>query len=131
MIEKGKAHMNKTYGLTNTEMQIMELLWQAEKPMTFREIMSVAVNEWKKTWKVQTLSTYLANLQRMGMIEAAKGATPYNAYYAACTKEQHIHNWTKKMVKECYGNSISRLMCAFIGEGALTEEEAEELRKLL
>ena len=123
--------MKKTYGLTNTELQIMELFWKAEAPMTFREIMSIALNEWNKTWKVQTLSTYLANLQRMGMIEAERGATPYNAYYATCTKEQHIHNWTKKMVKECYGNSISRLMCAFIGEGTLSEQEAEELRKLL
>ena len=123
--------MKKTYDLTNTELQIMELLWQAEQPMTFREIMSVAQNEWKKAWKVQTLSTYLANLQRMGMIEAERGAAPYNAYYPTCTKEQHIHNWTKKMVEECYGNSISRLMCAFIGEGTLTEQEAEELRKLL
>lgn len=43
-MKKGKAHMNKTYGLTNTEMQIMELLWQAEKPMTFREIMAVAID---------------------------------------------------------------------------------------
>ena len=123
--------MNKTYGLTNTESQIMELLWQAKEPMTFREIMTVALNDWKKTWKVQTLSTYLANLQRMGMIEADKSITPYNAYYATCTKEQHIHNSTKKMVKECYGDSISRLMCAFIGEGSLSEQEAEELRKLL
>jgi len=123
--------MNKTYGLTNTESQIMELLWQAKEPMTFREIMTVALNDWKKTWKVQTLSTYLANLQRMGMIEAERGATPYNTYYPTCTKEQHIHNWTKKMVKECYGDSISRLMCAFIGEGSLSEQEAEELRKLL
>ena len=40
--------MKKTYDLTNTELQIMELLWQAEEPMTFREIMSVAQNEWKK-----------------------------------------------------------------------------------
>ena len=123
--------MNKTYGLTNTELQIMELLWQAKEPMTFREIMAVAVSEWKKTWKVQTLSTYLTNLQRMGMIEADKSVTPYHAYYASCTKEQHIHQWTKKMVKECYGNSIARLMCAFIGEGTLSEEEAGELRKLL
>ena len=123
--------MKKTYDLTNTELQIMELLWKAEQPMTFREIMAVALNEWNKEWKVQTLSTYLANLQRMGMIEAERGATPYNAYYATCTKEQHIHKWTKKMVEECYGNSISRLMCAFIGEGTLSEQEAEELRKLL
>ena len=41
--------MNKTYGLTNTESQIMELLWQAKEPMTFREIMTVALNDWKKT----------------------------------------------------------------------------------
>ena len=128
---KGGNYVNKKYGLTSTEMQIMDLLWQAEQPMTFREIMSVALNDWKKTWKVQTLSTYLANLQRMGMIEAEKTITPYNAYYATFTKEQHIHNWTKKMVAECYENSISRLMYAFIGEETLSEKEAEELRKLL
>lgn len=54
--KRGDNYMKKTYGLTNTELQIMELLWKAEEPMTFREIMSVALNEWKKTWKVQTLS---------------------------------------------------------------------------
>ena len=52
-------------------------------------------------------------------------------YYALCTKEQHIHNWTKKMVAECYGNSFARFVAAFIGDGKLTEEEADELRKLL
>ena len=37
--------MKKNYGLTNTEMQIMELLWSSEKPMTFREIMDVAATQ--------------------------------------------------------------------------------------
>lgn len=123
--------MKKMYGLTNTEMQIMELLWDVKTPISFREIMSVAVSEWKKDWKAQTLSTYLSNLQRMGMIETKKGATPYNLYYATCTKEQHIHHWTKKMIENYYDNSIARLVCAFIGEGKLSDEEADELRKLL
>lgn len=34
--------MKKNYGLTNTEMQIMELLWNAAEPMTFRQIMDIA-----------------------------------------------------------------------------------------
>ena len=51
--------MKKNYGLTNTELQIMELLWSEKRPMTFREIMDVAKNEWKKEWKVQTLNTFL------------------------------------------------------------------------
>ena len=60
--------MKKNYGLTNTELQIMELLWTAQKPMSFREIMNIAVNEWKKTWKVQTLNSFLLGLQKMGLI---------------------------------------------------------------
>lgn len=122
--------MKKDFGLTKTESQIMELLWTAEDPMTFREIMDVATREWKKAWKVQTLNTFLLGLQKMGLVGAEKGAS-CNLYYALCTKEQHIHNWTKKMVAECYENSFSRFVSAFIGDGRLSEEEAEELRKLL
>ena len=123
--------MKKNYGLTNTEWLIMELLWTTEEPMTFREIMNVATTKWKKTWKVQTLNTFLLGLQKMGLVGTKRSMSSYNMYYALYTKEQHIHNWTKKMVAECYENSISRLMYAFIGEETLSEKEAEELRKLL
>ncbi len=124
--------MNSNYGLTNTELQIMELLWSAEEPMTFREIMNVATNEWKKTWKVQTLNTFLIGLQKMGMVGTERSRTSsYNAYSPLCTREEHIHNWTRKMVEVCYDNSFSRFVAAFIGNGKLSEEDAEELRKLI
>lgn len=123
--------MKKEYGLTKTEMQIMELLWDAQKPMSFREIMNVAMNEWNKTWKAQTLNTFLLGLQKMGLVGTGRGESAYNTYYALCTKEQHIHNWTKKMIEECYDNSFARFVAAFIGDGKLTKEEADELRKLL
>ena len=96
--------------------------------MLFR---SVAVNEWKKTWKVQTLNSFLLGLQKMGLVGTDRGKSSYNVYYALYTKEHHIHNWTKKMVAECYENSFSRFVAAFIGDGKLSEEEANELRKLL
>ncbi len=123
--------MKKNYGLTNTELQIMELLWAAKEPMSFRDIMDVATTEWKKSWKVQTLNTFLLGLQKMGLVGTDKSMSTYNMYYALCTKEQHIHNWTKKMVAECYENSFARFVAAFIGDGKLSEEEADELRKLL
>jgi len=123
--------MKKNYGLTNTELQIMELLWEAQEPMSFRDIMNVATTEWKKSWKVQTLNTFLLGLQKMGLVGTDKSMSTYNMYYALCTKEQHIHKWTKKMVAECYENSFARFVAAFIGDGKLSEEEAHELRKLL
>ncbi|MCI9181098.1 MAG: transcriptional regulator, partial [Lachnospiraceae bacterium] len=33
--------MKNNYGLTNTELLIMELLWKEARPMSFREIMDV------------------------------------------------------------------------------------------
>ena len=124
--------IKKNYGLTNTELLIMELLWSEGRPMSFREIMDVATKEWKKDWKVQTLNTFLNGLQKMGMIRAERSMTSsYNVYYPLCTKEQHIHKWTKEMVAVCYGNSFGRLVSAFIGDGKLSKEDAEELRKLL
>ena len=122
--------MKKNYGLTKTEEQIMELLWAAKAPMTFREIMDIATSEWGKAWKVQTLNTFLLGLQKMELVGAEKG-TSCNYYYALCTKEQHIHNWTKKLVADCYGNSFSRFVAAFIGDGKLPEKDVEELKKLL
>lgn len=100
--------------------------------MSFREIMDVATKEWKKDWKVQTLNTFLNGLQKMGMIRAERSMTSsYNVYYPLCTKEQHIHKWTKEMVEVCYDNSFRRLVSAFIGDGKLSKEDAEELKKLL
>ncbi len=124
--------IKKNYGLTNTELLIMELLWSEGRPMSFREIMDVATKEWKKDWKVQTLNTFLNGLQKMGMIRAERSMTSsYNVYYPLCTKEQHIHKWTKEMVEVCYDNSFCRLVSAFIGDGKLSKEDAEELKKLL
>ena len=124
--------IKKNYGLTNTELLIMELLWSEGRPMSFREIMDVATKEWKKDWKVQTLNTFLNGLQKMGMIRAERSMTSsYNVYYPLCTKEQHNHKWTKEMVEVCYDNSFRRLVSAFIGDGKLSKEDAEELKKLL
>ena len=124
--------MKNNYGLTNTELLIMELFWSENRPMTFREIMEIARRDWKKEWKVQTLNTFLNGLQKMGMIQAERSVVnPYNEYHALCTRDGHIHRWTKQLVEVCYNNSFKALIAAYIGEGELTEQEKEEVRKVL
>ncbi len=122
--------MKNNYGLTNTELLIMELLWEEARPMSFREIMDVARKEWKKEWKVQTLNTFLNGLQKTKLIRAERSlASSYNVYYALVTREQHIHKWTKELVEVCYDNSITYLVKAYIGDGQLSEQEKKELKE--
>lgn len=122
--------MDKNFGLSHTEKEIMELLWQSEKPLSFREILDYANETWEKNWKKQTLNTYLLNMQKAGLIGSERGKV-YQVYFPMCTKEEHIRNWTRKLVKETFGGSLYSFVVAFTGGEKLTEEEAEELRKLI
>ena len=123
--------MKKNYGLTNTELQIMELLWSREEPMTFQEIMEYANTEWNKSWKAQTLNTFLLGLKKMGIVRAEKMLPSCNGYSALCTKEQLIHRWARKVIEEYFNNSFSGFVTAFIGEEKLSDKEKEEIREEL
>ncbi len=126
-----RNYMKRNYGLTDTETQVMDLLWQAEAPMAFREIMGIATNEWGKVWKAQTLNTYLNVLQKKGLVRARKGEERFHVYYAACTKDEHIHNWTMDMLNDCFGGSFALFMKTYAGDRKLSEKDADELREFL
>ena len=119
--------MSAKYGLTITEWQIMELLWSREEPMTFQEIMEYANTEWNKSWKAQTLNTFLLGLKKMGIVRAEKRLPSCNGYSALCTKEQRIHRWTRKVIEEYFINSFSGFVTACIGEENLSDKEKEEI----
>lgn len=121
--------MEKKYVLTYTEMEIMEFLWQQKSEVTFKEIMVYMNEKLHKDWKRQTLSTYLKNLQIIGLVKAVNCKRNYS-YYATCTKEEHVHNWTKDLIKKSYG-TIEKFMIAFSGGNKLNKEDADRLRKLL
>lgn len=122
--------MGKNFGLSDTEMQLMELFWKSENPLSFKEILDYCNECLKKNWKKQTLNTYLSNLAKAGLLSVGNDSR-YYSYSALCTKEGLKENWTKSLVREHFDNSIGRFVAAFTGGKKLTAEEKEELKKLL
>lgn len=122
--------MKKEFGLTGTEMELMELLWTTETPLTFKEIMYRCHQELKKEWRKQTLNTYLSHLIKAGLVNVNTDAT-FFTYMPRCTKAEHISNWTQELVRDMFDNSICNFVAAFTGNKKLSEEEISELRKLL
>lgn len=121
----------KNYGLTSTEMELMEVFWESpEQGFTFKELQEIAKNTLGKDWRYQTLGTHLANLQRTGLLEVDDSNKNY-VYYAHCTKKEHIQKWTQNLVRTAFGNSIGDLVSAFTGGAYLSEEEAEKIKKLI
>lgn len=122
--------MKAFFGLTSNELDVMEMFWSKKDSMSFGEILEYMSTVFKKEWKSQTLNTYLSNLRKVGLVQIDRTNYHYQ-YSAACTKEEYIHRWTQKLVEDAYGNSISSLVAAFIGDGELSPEEAEKMQKLI
>ena len=123
--------MKKYYGLTNTEMEVMSIFWDSDKEeFTFKELTAYAREKLNKDWKKQTLSTFLTNLQKMGLLEVRTSGRNY-IYYALYSRQGYIDKWARDLIRNDFGNSLSRFIAAFTGGEKISKEEADEIRKLL
>lgn len=122
--------MKNLYGLSSTEYELMEFFWNAEGKVTFRELLNYFNEKKEKGWKKQTLSSFLSILQSQGLVSADKQGKNYS-YYAAISKEEHIHRWTREFLAQSFDNSLGKFLAAFSGNSRLSSEEAEELKRYL
>ena len=122
---------SKLYKLSDTEQVIMEIFWEAEDALTFKEIMTLANEKLNKNWKKQTVNTYLANLQKAGLLHADKRCARAYFYSPAYTKEEYTQLCVRGLVQESFDNSIFNFVSAFTGGKKLSKEDADELRKLI
>ena len=60
--------MKTFFGLTTVEVEIMDIFWNATRPLSFKEILDYVNSILKKDWKKQTLNAYLAKLQKAGLV---------------------------------------------------------------
>ena len=122
--------MKRNYGLSNTEMTLMDIFWEGgNRSFTFKELLEQpAVVE--RGWKKQTLGTYLSNLQKSSLLGVDTSGKNY-VYYPMVSKDEYVHQWTEMLVRTSFDNSISKLVSAFTGGKKLSQEEAEEIRKLI
>ena len=122
--------MLKLYDLTDTELEVMEFFWGQKEPRLFSETIEYFNTQKKKEWKKQTMNTYLNHLTHAGLLKAEKGPRA-RLYSAACTREDYQQQCARKLIERSFDNSLAKFIAAFTGGEGLSEEEAEELKKLV
>lgn len=86
--------------LTECEEFVMKTVWDADEELDMMEIMKKVNDKYHKTWKPQTVSTFLARLVRKGYLQNyRKGRVfyyqvlvPFKGYRNYITRE-FIHFW--------------------------------------
>ncbi len=58
--------------LSETEMEVMQVIWASDNPITSGELLDIFAQKKGKKWKGQTIATFLARLVEKGVLISIK-----------------------------------------------------------
>lgn len=116
--------------MSETEYEIMQLLWQLDEPISTSDVMEYYNLKFKKGWKMQTVSTFLTRLVDKGLVKSERVGRRY-FFRAVMTEEEYISKETRSFLESSYQGSLYNFLSALSGGEKLNAQEAEELKKWL
>lgn len=122
--------MGAKLGLSETEYMIMSYIWEQNREFLLRDIQK-HFTELGYTWAIQTVKTFINNLIRKGALTYRRQGHQL-VYYQTMDRIAYSTEWMKKTIEQNFSSGMNDFVSAFGGlKNELTEEQKEELRKLL
>lgn len=119
--------VNQVQKLSDTEMEVMEVIWECTPPVTSTELLRLFAQR-GKIWKGQTISTFLSRLVDKGALSVTKhGRT--NKYVPRISFKDYKLMETKSVLDGLYQGSIKNLISALYDGDKLSSQDIEELKK--
>lgn len=114
--------------LPDSELELMMIVWDLDKPVTRFEIEDKMHEERKLS--PTTILSFLSRLQEKGFLTVEK-AGKNNVYIALVDKSDYIQNESKSILKRLYQNSAKHFLAALYDGDSLSECELEELEEFI
>lgn len=116
--------------ISDAELEIMKVVWaNGSKPTLFAYLTDELAAK-GKSWQKNTLITLLNRLVNKGFLKAKKIGRR-NEYTALVSEAEYQTTQTKNFLQKIYEGNASELVSMLISGDLLTENEYEELRRLL
>ncbi len=112
--------------ITESEYEIMKILWDEGRALSLGEIMAQLDVEWSRN----TVGTLLARLNEKGVVGYEK-AGKSNLYFSVLEEKDYSIKETKSFLSKLYNGSIGNLVASLYENKELSESEIEELRKII
>ncbi len=115
--------------LTKSELEIMNVIWKENKPLTRGEILKCSSD---KTWKDSSIHILLNGLMKKNaIVEAgfAKSGKTYGRVYAANISGEEYY--CSKILAYCGKDGLPSIFSALIKSDGITLELIDQLEKML
>ena len=112
---------------SDLEMQVLSVLWD-RGPSTAREVLE-AMPDGKKRAYTSVLSV-MQVMEKKGLLKHTNRGVAH-VYSPAVNRNKIIRPFVRKVVNEVFGGRATAVMQALLAEGQVSDEELNEMRKLL
>ena len=120
--------MNKFQKLSDTEMELMLIIWGLNKEVTSAELLDIFEKEKGKKWSGQTISTFLSRMIEKGVLTSNKiGRTNY--YKAIVTIDEYRQKEAEGILNDMYKGSVKSFLSALYYGKKINKEEINELKE--
>lgn len=116
-----KGYMN----ITDSELEVMEMLWKQESAIKQSQLL-ILFEESGKTWKRQTLNTFLSRLEAKGLVTREKGLVE-----TVYSRREYGYIQMKAAIDYLFNGNLCDLVLAYTEKKALGKDEAKEMIRIL
>ena len=114
--------------MSETEQEIMEVLWGSESAKTLNELLDHFAAAKGKAWKPQTLATFMSRLvDKELVLWEQRGRARY--YSPAMTKAEYDAAKAKTLLDTLFSGSLQSFVAALYDGDALTEQDIAEMKE--
>ena len=112
--------------ISDSELEIMKLLWKAEDALTTTEIRENLQES--MGWEATTVKTLLSRLVGKKAVLQEKRKV---FHYSPAISEKDYNNWaTKRLINRLYKGSAAAMVAALVNSQGLSDGDIAELREL-
>lgn len=113
--------------ISEAEYEVMKVIWE-NFPVSTNEIIEKFEN--KSQWSPKTIQTLISRLVKKGIITYEKQSRVY-IYTPLISENEYINQESKSFLDKFYNGTINSMVLNFIEEDALSDEDIDELKKIL
>ncbi len=113
--------------ISASELEVLEVLWQADAPMPIASIRTAL--EGSHRWDASTVKTLLRRLCEKQAAAAEKREVFY--YRPILTREEYQEWSTRSLIDRVYRGSAKELVASLVERSELSRRDLEELRAIL
>ena len=112
--------------ITDSELEVMKLLWRAKDALPVTVIREQLQNS--KGWEPATIKTLISRLVAKGALRQEKRNVYY--YYPVITEKEYSSWATKDLITRIYNGKARDLIASLVNSDGLSEDDIAELREM-